>query len=575
MHNRARSWVGLATILSFAITTTAGAQPAGDSRWTLYGVGDSLTHGTMDATNNAIHTNAAFLQLVANSMESVVSLRFSQPFFDFEENRLPPYRLPTNFAVDGADIFTIEGLEYFKRVGANQTTVNESYLSEQLLPELLNDNYDRVLYPINLFAGKAVSQVGAAEWSFSLNAAIPFPRNELVVYWIGNNDSSLATLGNGGSNPTFAAIPFRESRSELPFLLVAIGELAQRAGEISFAPYTASAIERNLTDTFDFQSQAERTLNRLADAPLAAGTRRDIFVLTLPYYTAVGYLVDSEDLEFYLRKIDPAYTVPPTFARVAPPGQPITDPFAGDRVSLLTFGFMYVLLSTGSTIAEVNAVLEQNGQQQDGLVLSEAESQTIMGRIDEYNLALANQVASMGDRVHLVDTGGFLIDALTGQSPIVVGGKTLSRKWVRGSALSLDGVHPGYTGQAAIANFLLQHINAELGLGAPLHDLDQILTTDPYVDGDGDGFAPGPDHPATATTELLYLLRDPDDANPSAEPVLPANVWSLLSNAILDAVLRTPTGRTEADLLGLTDLPLDQWPAAGKPTTKRSTLETR
>ena len=74
-------------------------------------------------------------------------------------------------------------------------------------------------------------------------------------------------------------------------------------------------------------------------------------------------------------------------------------------------------------------------------------------------------------------------------------------------------VHPGYTGQAFIANELIKAINEIKGLSAPLHDLDAIIQTDPYVDHDGDGFAPLPGYEGKGFTELIYFFRDLDDGN--------------------------------------------------------------
>lgn len=45
--------------------------------------------------------------------------------------------------------------------------------------------------------------------------------------------------------------------------------------------------------------------------------------------------------------------------------------------------------------------------------------------------------------------------AFTGEQPVVVGGETLLRNWSRGDAFSLDGLPPGCTAQAHIANRVL------------------------------------------------------------------------------------------------------------------------
>jgi hypothetical protein len=67
----------------------------------LIGLGDSLTHGTMDGTNNYINTLQAYLQRIAEALAQVTSLSFSQPLFDLEEKRRQPFRVPTNLGGDG------------------------------------------------------------------------------------------------------------------------------------------------------------------------------------------------------------------------------------------------------------------------------------------------------------------------------------------------------------------------------------------------------------------------------------------------------------------------------------------
>lgn len=537
-----------ALFLAGGLRTTDAAQ-SGSLPWVLIGLGDSLTHGTMDAHNNALDTASAYLQRVRNSLAWRIPVAFNQPFLDDNGNRLQPFRVPTNLAVDGEDSFSLDGLVYYKRAGATENVVSDGYLANNTLPFAFGDLHDAVLYPINAVAGAPVSQLASAE--YLLSHALPGAglTQALVVYWVGNNDSSTAALGAGGANPTFFPLPVEQIAGELPGLsaLLAIGEAL---GLLSFEPYTPTAIDRNLTDLGDFIAQQAGILTRLVNA--AAGLDHHIFVLTLPYYSSVGYLFDSEDIEYYLQQVDPAYAVPPSFARVAPPGQPITNPLQGDRISLLTFGIMYTLLDTGAPVAFVNGVLEENGVQRDGMVLTEAEVATIMARIDGYNAALAALAGSLGPNVHLVDVGSFLNDVLTGESDLVVSGHPISRKWIRGSAFTFDGVHPGYTGQAAIADFLLPHINAALGIDAPLIPLPAVIASDPYVDNDGDGWAPGPPYANSGLGEVLFFFKDPDDANPAIRPVLPPDVWQRIAAALLKEVIgAAPALRPEAERLGL------------------------
>jgi len=530
------------------------ASASGAERVLLVGLGDSITHGTMNATNNYVNAGNAYLQRVADQLATVVPVRFSLPFYAFGEIRKKPFALPTNLGVDGSDSFSIEGLDYYKRLGATSppSAVSPALLCDRPFLRPSDDDYDKVLYPINLLAHQPVSQVDAAVWTLTEGARLQRLHKALVVLWIGNNDSSLAALGGGGANPQFQPFPFDQIKNELKPALRYLLRYAEKTGQVSFAPYTQAAIERNLTDLADFAAQYDHLLGRLTTE--TAGSSADIqwLVLTLPYYSAVGYLMDSEDIEFYLRKYIPTYTVPASFKRVAPQGQPITDPLQGDRVSLLTFGFMVTLAGTGHGAAEINAILDDNGVQRDGIVLSEDEQKFIMNRIDGFNTAIKTVAAGYGPQVHVVDMGRFLNDALTGKTPVFAGDRQLTRKWTRGSSFSFDGVHPSYTAQSLIANQLLQHVNGVLGVSAPSYDLGQVIATDPYADQDGDGWAPGPDYPADGgITQLLFLLRDPDDADPTEQVQMPADVWDQISAVLLHQLLGIHSVAEEARRMGI------------------------
>lgn len=534
--------------------TSAGINSSGP-RTGLIGIGDSLTHGTMDATNNQINTSNAYLQKVADSLAAEIPLLFSQPYFNEQEKRINPFLIPTNVAVDGDDIFSLEGLEYYKRVGVIDNLLSRDLVADRLLPVFLKDNYDKVIYPINLFIRKPTSQLDAAIWLMNTGARLARAERTVTVFWEGNNDSSLATLGGGGSNPQFQPIPFDVVKDELKpglRLLLAIGE---RQGAISFAPYTQEAIERNLTDADDFSAQYEKALSRFLAETVGASAENTVLAVTLPYYSAVGYLMDSEDLEFYLSKIDPTYSVPPTFVRVAPPDSPIINPLQGDRISLLTFGMMYAYLSAGHTVEEVNRVLEIDGRQRDGLVLSEEEQLFIMTRIDTFNEAIRAVAAAHAPTVQLADVGAFLNETFLGQRVITVGGRTFSRKWVRGNGFSLDGVHPGYTSQALIANLIIEQLNELLGIAAQPVDLEEVILHDPYIDWDGDGWAAGPEYASFGITRLLFMFKDTNDSDPEVQVELPTNVWDLISDTLLAEILNIPAMKDEAKRRGITVAP--------------------
>jgi hypothetical protein len=516
----------------------------------LLALGDSLGHGTMDATNNVWASANAYLGRVYYSLRTVERVHFSQPFYDYSERRISPYTVPTNLAVDGADVFSIEGLQYGKRAGSSTNQISASLLADRFRPAQFADDYDKVLFPTNLYARRSMSAVDSAIWLVDRWAPSQGIKKALCFVWIGNNDSSSAALGRGGSHPAFQPLPLFHIAPKIDPVLFWLMFFGAVTGEASFSPYTAAAIDRNLTDIDDFTAQYDAVLSRLRAETAASGVKVDFLLLTLPYYSAVGYLFDADDLEFYLRKIDPGYTVPASFARVAP-GEPLT----GDRVALLTFGFMYALLDSGYPASYVNSILDVAGIQQDGLVLSEAEQRRIMARIDEFNEAIRSLAASHGSSLRVIDVGAYLNAGLLGDIQVPVNGRLLGRKWVRGGALSFDGVHPNPTGQSLIANYVLEQLQAQLGIAAPLYSLDGVAATDPYWDKDGDGWAPGPPWTASGATGILHLFRDADDTDPSVGVVLPEDIWERFSAVLLDQLLDVPAIRAQAEKMNATSLP--------------------
>lgn len=537
------------------------AQPTGQTM--LIGIGDSLTQGTADATDNSINTQHAYLQRVADALAQVLPLVYSAPLLDQNGRRLSPQQVPTNLGVDGADTWSIDGLTYYKRHGLQPPSPPDAdAICDARGPAQLQSLYDKVLYPIDRLAGAPVSVMDSAAYLIQQHLNSSSQNRVALLVWIGNNDASTASLGEGGSNPTFLPIPLDLVGPELTPALRLLSNKAVQDGELSIEPYTMAAIDRNLTTPDDFDGQLHSLVDRLAaDAP--DPSRATMFLCTLPYYSSIGYLFDSEDIEYYLQKVNPAYQVPATFKRVAPPGEPILEPFAGDRISLLTFGMMYLLLDSGYSVDYVNGVLETNGMQRDGLVMSESEAAYIRARIDGFNATL-HAAAAEHPEIVLIDIGNYINQAFAGDIHVVIGGKTLSRKWIRGSAFSFDGVHPGYTGHGLLANYLLPPIGAALGVNPPLYDLEAIQASDPYVDFDGDGFAPGPPYAGTGFAAALFFFKDPDDANASVEPVIPTDAWTQLSRAILKSLLDFPRLRAEAQKLGIAVGPAGTANSAGR-----------
>ncbi len=480
-------------------------------RTLLLGVGDSLTQGTRDATNNKYNTENAYLNLIAQKLGSVMAIKFAQPLLDEDENRINPLTVPTNLAVDGEDIFSFAGYEYGKRAGTDWNYLSDEYRCDRLQPYLFADMHDKVLYPINLMAGKPVSQLDALIWHLDRTDGPAW-----VIFWLGNNDAALSTLGLGGKNPQYLPIPFDQIKDKLKSGVSYLLSFGEKMGVLAFDPYTPGHIDHNLTEINDFQDQFKHILKRIN----LNRSNTKFFFLTFPHYPEVGYLMDKGDLSFYLGKL--GYSVPSSF---------------NGRVSLLTFISLYALLKSGEA-TRLGPVLAA-----DGLVMSDEEREAINGRIDTFSQFV--KTASGAD-VRIIDMGEKLNAVFASGLP--VGGKTLTRNWGRGSAFSLDGVHAGHTVHAYIANCLLEEIYSS----APTYDLAQVMASDPYVDRDGDGWVAGPNYKASGRTKILFLFKDAKEGvhgSAVIDTMSASDVWNLISDALLEEIIGIPLIRTEAQRL--------------------------
>ncbi len=495
----------------------------------LLGVGDSMTQGTMDAFNTKKHTRKAFLHLVSQRLRRTgMPIKFVQPFLDGQGFRLKPKAVPTNLGVDGEDIFSLVGLEYGKRAGTSENFLSEEYYCDQPSPQLFSDMHDQVLYPINLRAEQAVTQLDALIWHLNHRAG-----PAAVCFWVGNNDSGLAALGLGGKNPEFLPIPYSHLKHKLKPSLQVLLEYGKNRGDLAFGPFSPQNITRNLTDRSDFITQYNEVLLRLnSEADLAAC---DIFVCTFPYYCDVGYLFDRQDLQYYLDT--PQYRVPEI----------------NGRVSLLTFICLYALQMDGET-----QVVDQILLGEDDLVLSTSavkEYKAIKSRIRAFNRCVKSLPG-----VHVISTGEKLNTLF--KKGLEVDGTTLTRSWGRGGAFTMDGVHPGHTVHAHIANLVLDRMNTIWGENASLYILPPILAKDPYVDHDGDGWVKGPSIEGYGRTRILYLFKDADGdkgTDPLGQAVIDGmgseDIWNLISDALLEEIVDIPAIQAEAVRLGYWPLP--------------------
>jgi len=477
-------------------------------------VGDSLMQGTRDATNNRYNTENAFVQKIAEKLDPVMWLKFAQPLLDESQNRINPLTVPTNLGVDGEDIFSLDGWEYGKRVGAGSNYLTDEYFCDRLQPYLFADMHDKVLFPINVLALKKVTQLDSLLWWLKNHNGPAW-----VIFWVGNNDAALATLGLGGSNPMYLPIPYDQIKDKLKPVISYLLGYGRSKGVLAFDPYTSENIARNLTEVTDFARQFDSVISRI---PLSRGNTH-FFFLTFPYYCEVGYLMDKDDLQFYLGKL----------------GYSVTT-FYG-RLSLLTFICMYALLKDGG-IGRIAQILGDGG-----LILDESELSTIKSRIDSFNTKV-NSLS--GSNVHKVPTGQKLNDAF--YTGLKVGDRLLTRNWGRGNAFSFDGVHPNHTVHAYIANIVLEEMK-KLNSKITTYNLASILQNDPYIDRDGDGWMPGPDYKASGRTKILFLFKDYQEGvfGPAVvDTMSTAEVWDIISDALWEEILTIPLIRVEAQRIG-------------------------
>ena len=314
-----------------------------------------------------------------------------------------------------------------------------------------NPLLDRLLAPLPALAGRELTQLEAAEALASVHG----DRLPLISLWIGNNDLLGAVTAAQGAALSFADIEAYLSDA--------------RAGRSS------GELEDNL----------ELILDRLGRIPGA-----QIFIANLPRVSRIAFLFDRDDI----RRLS---------GLAEPPSQPGTGqaiglgPFATTVAKALDLGAP-LLNRAAAAVASVEANL-----------LDGAEAALLDGRAAAINARIA--VLATRPNVHLVDVAALYESLRRGR--IRVSGRTLAKTFGAGGVFSLDGVHPSDTAHALIANAFLERIASVLELDIPPVDIARVLAEDPYVDRDGDGFAPGPG--AAFVDPLLLPLADCDDTDPA------------------------------------------------------------
>jgi len=226
---------------------------------------------------------------------------------------------------------------------------------------------------------------------------------------------------------------------------------------------------------------------------IATNTTADVVLINLPYPTEIPF-VNSV----------PPYVDIPELGRwylMADTG-PLTDDdlltLEGGRLVGEGFG-----LPGGPPLPDDMNLLTGD----PGVVLRADEVETINGRIDAYNAAIADVGATFGASVF--DANELFHEIATGAWVPNYGGATLSTDFLLGGIFSFDGIHPQHIGYAMFADELIQFINATFGNSIPRIDMAQVLF-------EGDWQSPGVSPAEAQKTvmskeafEQLYALAPP------------------------------------------------------------------
>jgi hypothetical protein len=228
---------------------------------------------------------------------------------------------------------------------------------------------------------------------------------------------------------------------------------------------------------------------------LVTNTTADIVLINLPYPTETPYV----------NSVDPFVDIP-EFGRwylVADTG-PLTDddlvPLSAGELIAQGYG-----LPGGPHLPDDMNVLTG----QPGYVLRADEVETINGRIDALNAAIAEVAATFG--LPVFDANEFFHEIVSGEMVYTYGGATLSADFLLGGIFSYDGIHPQNIGSALFADELVQFINTTFGNSIPRVDMGQVLY-------EGDWQNPGIS-PAKAT-EVVFSIKAFDQLNTLFPPKL-------------------------------------------------------
>jgi hypothetical protein len=210
-----------------------------------------------------------------------------------------------------------------------------------------------------------------------------------------------------------------------------------------------------LPDVASFKSNYAKLLS------LLSASSPQLLVLTIP---------DPFDTA-YFTTLDEATRL------VGAPPEVLVNRYKLRRDDLLSpYGMMTVGNLTLGNVVINNPLFPGLGAYLPGTVVSAATRSAVSSRVQALNTEIVSAAGQAGAKVYDLKA---LFSRIKNQG-LQAGNKTLTADFL-GGFYSLDGYYPGVTGQALIANEILQLLNGSYGTSYAALDLAKIATDDPAI----------------------------------------------------------------------------------------------
>ena len=480
-------------------------------------LGNSITAGLMDAalyTDGQAHSfpNLLAQQLQANGVNGGT---FSQP----DINSANGYSGPGADGVPGTsdDLGRLElSLSQLKPVptageAPTEFTGDKSTLNNFGVPGMRVVDVNSPALASNPYYGRFATTPGVSTVLGDALATNP----SFFTYWLGNNDI-LGYAVDGGVDPSSITSQgdFQQALQE------SLGGLVQSGAQgavmtlplfvtlpyFNAVPYNAITLDAatvtQLNAGFDGYNQALQGLVQLSASGLVPGlnvTQADADQRMVVHTTGANPIVmNDDDLTDYSRP-GGEFDILMAAGFITPAQRQALEPFGQTRFATSNDRPVLPAATQLGTpyMGNANAVIGVSWPAADGLILSEAEAEVVVGTRATYNAIIAAVVDGINQQagsqaITLVDvqpafadiagldaaTASFLVDPTMGANPalaamaanaataadgeqgIEVDGVNLAPDFSPNGIYSTDGIHPNPRGHAIIANVIIDALNA-------------------------------------------------------------------------------------------------------------------